>query len=99
MEKAEIYKGIEFVRISNLPSDEQEQIAVWSRGRKITILSEESLWRDCIQFRDYKEWYENHYQPNVKAHLQAETIKERPAPKRNFTFGFMRSLYALLEKN
>lgn len=55
--QAEIYKGIEFVRISNLPSEEREKIfQTLERDKIIKILREKELLNDCIQVSDYKAW-------------------------------------------
>ena len=97
MVKAEIYKGIEFVRISKLPEDEALQIAEWSRKRKITILTEEEIWRDCLQYKHYKDWYETHYQPEPNLEV-SNPVEKRPEGKK-VTFGVKRLFYALIYKD
>lgn len=54
---SEIYKGIEFVRISSLPED--QKAAIWQsleRDKVIKILKADSLLNDCILYTDYIEW-------------------------------------------
>ncbi len=54
---SEIYKGIEFVRISSLPED--QKVAIWSsfdREKIIKILKVDALMNDCILYRDYLDW-------------------------------------------
>lgn len=101
MEKAEEYKGIKFIRISKLPAEEAEQIAPWSRSRRITILTEQGMWRDCIQFKDYKDWYENNFQPEASRNEPlVNERKNHPAQKRTSSEGrLMRYFYTFLEKN
>jgi hypothetical protein len=57
MTEREIYKGIEFVRISKLPEDQSEYInASFPKEKIIKILRDEVILRDCIQYHDYQEW-------------------------------------------
>jgi hypothetical protein len=54
---SEVYKGIEFVRISSLPAD--QKVAIWNsfdREKIIKILKVDSLMNDCILYRDYLDW-------------------------------------------
>jgi hypothetical protein len=56
---SEIYKGIEFVRISSLGSEEKNQI--WQtiqRDKIIKILRDNELLNDCIQYEDYVSWHQ-----------------------------------------
>ena len=56
----ENYKGIEFVRISALPEDQKK--VFWNsfdRHKIIKILRNEELLNDCIQYRDYQDWYKH----------------------------------------
>lgn len=56
----ENFKGIEFVRISALPKDQQEK--VWSsleRDKVIKILKDKALMNDCILYNDYVSWLKN----------------------------------------
>jgi hypothetical protein len=60
--KSEVYKGIEFVRISNLPPEQKEIIRQsLSNDKVIKILKEEIMFTDCIQYRDYLEWFEQYH--------------------------------------
>lgn len=54
----EIYKGIEFVRISNLTKELSERIyASFPKEKIIKILRDEVILKDCIQYHDYQEWF------------------------------------------
>lgn len=61
MEKAQIYRGIEFIRISDLPQDQKEAISPWLvEGKVIKILkNDDQLLSDCVQYTHYKDWYVN----------------------------------------
>lgn len=54
----EVYKGISYVRLSNLPKD-QKQIMSQSAIPKIKIKTESSVLTDCVQYLDYEKWYES----------------------------------------
>ena len=63
MSQKEIYKGIEFVRISNLPKEQSERIhAHFPKDKIIKILRDEVILRDCIQYHEYQEWFKESYQ-------------------------------------
>ncbi len=53
----ERYKGIEFVRISSLPKEQQNQVwASFERDKIIKIIRDESLLNDCILVHDFAAW-------------------------------------------
>lgn len=67
MIEAQIYKGIEFIQLADLPTDQQVSIREWaSNDQIIKILKNDSLLTDCVQYKDYKYWFENV--------LQSETV-------------------------
>ncbi|UII28409.1 hypothetical protein LVD15_08260 [Fulvivirga maritima] len=62
MIKSSTFKGIEYVRVSNLPQEQKEAIQNWlNRDVMIKILTPEGLMRDCILYKDYKSWFEKIY--------------------------------------
>ncbi|MFZ6000876.1 MAG: hypothetical protein ACOYW3_10220 [Bacteroidota bacterium] len=70
--QAETYKGIEFVRISNLPKEERTKIfETLNREKIIKILRDKELLNDCVQVTDYKEWLNS--QKPVEADLKEVT--------------------------
>jgi hypothetical protein len=53
----ETYKGIEYVRISALPVEEQALIyKTLDPVRIIKILRDKELLSDCVQVHDYSKW-------------------------------------------
>jgi hypothetical protein len=63
---AEIYKGIEFVRIGLLPADQQEKIkGSIKRDLIIKILIGNTLADDCVQYHHYKAWFLQTYPAKV----------------------------------
>ncbi len=62
MLKARIYKGIEFIRISDLNADQQNAIRSWASDDTIIKIQQENvLLSDCVQFKDYCFWIEKIY--------------------------------------
>jgi len=56
---SEVYKGIEYVRISSLDTDEKSKIwKTLERDKIIKILRDNELLNDCVQYRDYVSWSE-----------------------------------------
>ena len=54
---AEIYKGIEFIRISNLPDEQKNQITrTIDHAKIIKILRGSEVLHDCVQVIDYDQW-------------------------------------------
>ena len=53
----EVYKGIEYVRISAMAKGEQELFwKTFERDKIIRILQDNELLNDCVQFKDYQAW-------------------------------------------
>jgi len=65
MTEREVYKGIEFVRISKLPQEQSARItAALPKDKIIKILrDDEVVLDDCIHYRDYQEWFKKFYKP------------------------------------
>jgi hypothetical protein len=58
---SEIFKGIEFVRISSLPGDQKERIWHSLRHDKIIkIVKDQALMNDCVLYEDYLSWLNQH---------------------------------------
>lgn len=66
----ETFKGIEFVRISSLPKDQQLKIwETFQQDKIIKIVKDKALMNDCILFRDFASWQENEStQPAPSSH-------------------------------
>ena len=80
----ENYKGIEFVRISTLPEDQQKMILTSTLQRKaIKILRDKELLIDCLPYDTYVEWYKQSYKtvPPVSTQLPERTKELRVAFK------------------
>lgn len=78
---AQNFKGIEYVQISSLPVNQRNSIRE-SINKKmiIIILKGEDLIKDCLQYRDYVNWYENVY----KIQVQEEKSQATASPAHSF---------------
>ena len=62
MMKSKIYKGIEYIQVSELPQNQSELFATtFNKSLVIKILINGKVINDCLQFTDYKTWYESIY--------------------------------------
>jgi hypothetical protein len=62
MVKSKVYKGIEYVQLSELPQEQREMLSgTLNKSLFIKILVSGKIQNDCIQFRDYITWYEGIY--------------------------------------
>jgi len=53
----EHFKGIEFVRISAMPKDQQARLwESFERDKIFKIITDQSLLNDCILYNDYAAW-------------------------------------------
>ncbi|MGE0770389.1 MAG: hypothetical protein AB7K37_01670 [Cyclobacteriaceae bacterium] len=78
----EIYKGIEFVRISSLPEDQKQLIkSTLSSDKIIKILKENVLLNDCIQYQDYVQWAADMHKHATIAQASEEKLNGKPAFK------------------
>jgi hypothetical protein len=58
--KSTIYKGIEFVEIYSLPNEQKQNLLqTIDPDLFIKILVDGKLMSQCIQYKDYEEWYDN----------------------------------------
>lgn len=62
----ETYKGIDFVRIANLPEEHKSKIKeTIDRSKIIKILRGKELLHDCVQVNDYAHWMEENFNKKV----------------------------------
>ena len=59
---SKIYKGIEYIQLTDLPKDQQALIIQHlDENYFIKILVENSVISQCIQYKDYVMWFETVY--------------------------------------
>jgi hypothetical protein len=55
-----IYKGIEYILLTDLPQDQREKIVEFLREDSlIKILVESKVCSNCVQYREYEAWFDN----------------------------------------
>jgi hypothetical protein len=65
--EVEIYKGIEFVRLSSLP--EEQKKLIWNSAfnkKMIKIKNGSELLTDCFPYTIYLEWYCENFSPKAE---------------------------------
>lgn len=73
---AEVYKGIEFVRISSLPPEQKKEITnSFNINLFINILKDDIVLRDCLQYKHYVLWYETIFDLNEELVEADSSIK------------------------
>lgn len=56
-----VYKGIEYVQLSDLPADQQQQVTLALEHTFIKLLIDKSIISNCIQYKDYENWFDKAY--------------------------------------
>ena len=55
-----VYRGIEFIRLSDLPDELQVELKSWvDEEALLNIKTNEGLYRDCILTKNFNYWYKN----------------------------------------
>jgi hypothetical protein len=58
--KSKIFKGIEYVQLSDLPPEQRELLSkTINSDVLIKIMVGGKIQHDCIQFKDYTIWFDN----------------------------------------
>jgi hypothetical protein len=65
---SKIFKGIEYVQLSELPQAQREEILLSiNQELHIKLLIEGKIISGCLQYKDYSRWYTDFYQPGQNA--------------------------------
>ena len=73
--KARLFKGIEFITVSELPPDQRMLIENSPTGpERIKILIEGKIVENCIQYSNYLQWYNTVFATAVPATKPKELI-------------------------
>ncbi len=86
----EIFKGIHYIGVSNLPTDQQEFFKEWLPGDQlIKIMINKKIFPDCVQYHHYSHWYDHVYPTQESAKLNVS----EPVETKNslFNFSFLKS--------
>ncbi len=76
-----LYKGIEYVQVGSLPSDQRELLLqTINRDLLIKILVEGKLIGNCLQFKDYEVWFDNIFKAQKSAPQENKEQKDQSEP-------------------
>ena len=75
--KAKIYRGIEFISISELPTNQQLLLQHNQEPQRIKILFEGKILKNCIQYSEYDNWYSSVYKKSVATTVATKPVKEK----------------------
>ena len=75
MIESKIYKGIEYVQISELPQTQLERLTqTINQDLFIKIMIDGKIVNDCLQFKDYSFWYNSVFQPKAIAAMEKVSV-------------------------
>lgn len=77
--KAKFYRGIEYVQVADLPTNQQILLQHANEPERIKILVDGKVVSNCIQYAAYSEWYTSVYATSVPS-LKTETAKQEGLP-------------------
>lgn len=72
--KAKIYRGIEFISVSDLPTSQQLLLQHTEEPERIKILVDGAILGNCIQYTEYEKWFTSVYKKSVA--LGSNPVKE-----------------------
>ena len=68
-----IFKGIEYVQLTQLPEEQRERILdTINRNLIIKILIDGKIISNCLQYKDYEFWYESIFVPERPSIIQTK---------------------------
>lgn len=71
MVDAKIFKGIEYVQLSDLPETQREVLTQTINPELfIKLLIDGKIISGCLQYKDYNRWYQEQLQQKLDAPLQ-----------------------------
>lgn len=89
MQKVRIYRGIEYIRLSQLPVEESDKIKSWLQADMIIkIQTEEELMSDCVEYKNYVYWFEHIRSkiPSTEAAPEAKKANPKQKPYTGLAF-------------
>lgn len=75
MVDAKIFKGIEYVQLSDLPEAQREVLTQTINPELfIKLLIDGKIISGCLQYKDYNRWYQEQLQQKLNAPLQESAL-------------------------
>jgi hypothetical protein len=76
MIKSKIYKGIEYIQLSELPQVQRESILqTINHELFIKIMIDGKIIDYCLQYKDYSSWFKNVFAANAITPRKDETME------------------------
>jgi len=86
----EVYRGIHYIRVSELPEDQQELFKEWlPSDQMIKIMIQKVVLEDCVQFHHYEHWYDNVFPTQERTKM--EISKEQQPKSSIFNLSFLKT--------
>jgi hypothetical protein len=74
---SKIFKGIEYVQVSELPQAQREVLTKTINPEFfIKLLVDGKIISGCLQYKDYNNWYQEHFQPQLNASRDQSAIPD-----------------------
>jgi hypothetical protein len=74
--KANLYRGIEYVVIDDLPVNQQKLLAANPAIERIKILVEGQIKSNCIQYAAYELWFTAVFKADQEKQSQSVAVKQ-----------------------
>jgi hypothetical protein len=76
MINSKVYKGIEYIQLSELPQSQRESILQSINHELfIKIMIDGKIVDHCLQYKDYCLWFKNSYQVKTTSPKKDEVVK------------------------
>ena len=86
----EVYRGIHYIRVSELPDDQQSLFKEWlPSDQRIKIMIQKEIMDDCVQYHHYEHWFDNVYP--AQESIKMEVTKEVEKKSNVFNFSLFKS--------
>lgn len=70
--KAKYYRGIEFICVNELPENQQLLLQHANEPERIKILVEGKIVSNCIQYKDYSDWFTTVFKRSIPPAIASE---------------------------
>ena len=72
---SKIFKGIEYVQVSELPQAQREILTqTINPDLFIKLLMDGKIISGCLQYKDYNTWYQEHFQSKINVAREPSMI-------------------------
>lgn len=74
---SKIFKGIEYVQVSELPQTQREILTqTINPDLFIKLLVDGKIISGCLQYKDYSRWYHEQYQAQMNSTREQSTVTD-----------------------